>query len=62
MEEQKYNMPADIKCDECKWRAFAETHPKTFRARLWRWHTGWCPGWKKYQAYLAEEKLTIDNS
>jgi hypothetical protein len=24
-------------------------------ARLWRWHTGWCPGWKAYQAYLAEQ-------
>jgi hypothetical protein len=24
-------------------------------ARLWRWHTGWCPGWKKYQKALAEE-------
>jgi hypothetical protein len=23
-------------------------------ARLWRWHTGWCPGWKAYQAHLAE--------
>jgi len=25
-------------------------------ARLWRWHTGWCPGWKAYQAHLAEQK------
>ena len=26
-----------------------------FLARLWRWHTGWCPGWKAYQAHLAEQ-------
>jgi hypothetical protein len=24
-------------------------------ARLWRWHTGWCPGWKAYQKHLAEQ-------
>jgi hypothetical protein len=24
-------------------------------ARLWRWHTGWCPGWKAYQAHLADQ-------
>jgi hypothetical protein len=22
---------------------------------LWRWHTGWCPGWKAYQAHLAKQ-------
>jgi hypothetical protein len=27
-------------------------------SRLWRWHTGWCPGWKAYQIYLAQEKTT----
>jgi hypothetical protein len=24
-------------------------------ARIWRWHTGWCPGWKAYQAHLAQQ-------
>jgi hypothetical protein len=33
----------------------AETNPKSFRARLWRWHTTWCPGWKAYQAHLAQQ-------
>ena len=33
----------------------AEANPKTLMARLWRWHTGWCPGWKAYQAHLAEQ-------
>jgi len=33
----------------------AEANPKSLMARLWRWHTGWCPGWKAYQAHLAEQ-------
>jgi hypothetical protein len=24
-------------------------------SRLWKWHTGWCPGWKAYQAHLATQ-------
>jgi hypothetical protein len=34
----------------------AESNPNTFMARLWRWHTGWCPGWKAYQAQLAIQR------
>ena len=37
---------------------YAEANPDTLLARLWRWHTGWCPGWKAYQKELEalEEK------
>jgi hypothetical protein len=42
-------------CETCPMREKAEATPKSFMARLWRWHTGWCPGWKEYQAYLAEQ-------
>ncbi len=42
-------------CETCPMRQKAETNPKSFMARLWRWHTSWCPGWKEYQAYLAEQ-------
>jgi len=42
-------------CETCPMRQKAEANPKSFMARLWRWHTGWCPGWKEYQAYLAEQ-------
>lgn len=42
-------------CETCGMRKRAEANPKSFWARLWRWHTTWCPGWKKYQAYLAEQ-------
>ena len=41
--------------ETCPMRKKAEENPKSFMARLWRWHTRWCPGWKAYQAYLAEE-------
>jgi hypothetical protein len=42
-------------CETCQMRKKAEANPKTLMARLWRWHTGWCPGWKAYQAHLAAQ-------
>lgn len=42
-------------CETCPMRKKAEENPKSLMARLWRWHTGWCSGWKEYQAYLAEQ-------
>lgn len=42
-------------CETCQIRIKAEANPKSLMARLWRWHTGWCPGWRAYQAYLAEQ-------
>jgi hypothetical protein len=43
-------------CETCKIRRYAERKPESWIARLWRWHTGWCPGWKRYQAELARQK------
>ena len=45
----------EFACETCKLRLKAEAKPKTFMARLWKWHTTWCPGWKKYQRSLAEQ-------
>jgi hypothetical protein len=42
------------KCATCGLRLRAEKNPKGIIARLWRWHTKWCPGWKGYQRELAE--------
>jgi hypothetical protein len=42
-------------CETCPARAKAEANPKAFMSRLWKWHTGWCPGWKAYQAHLAAQ-------
>lgn len=44
------------KCDHCPIRRRAERRPGSLLARLWRWHTGWCPGWKKYQRWLDEQQ------
>ncbi|MBN1265450.1 MAG: hypothetical protein JXA25_08150 [Anaerolineales bacterium] len=40
-------------CENCPMRRKAEEKPESFMARIWRWHTRWCPGWKAYQAHLA---------
>ena len=42
-------------CESCAMRMKAEAKPKSFWSRVWRWHTGWCPGWKAYQKHLAEQ-------
>ncbi|OPX78525.1 MAG: hypothetical protein A4E45_01324 [Methanosaeta sp. PtaB.Bin039] len=44
------------RCESCKIRKYTEKHPYSVVASLWRWHTGWCPGWKSYQRALAEQK------
>ena len=49
------NAKSEPACANCPLRKQAEANPKSFKARLWRWHTGWCPGWKAYQAYLAQQ-------
>ncbi len=43
-------------CETCFLKRYAERKPDSWLARLWRWHTGWCPGWKAYQRKLAETK------
>ncbi len=43
------------KCAECGMRKRAEKNPKSIISRIWKWHTGWCPGWKAYQKELAEQ-------
>jgi hypothetical protein len=45
------------KCENCGFKRYAEKRPNSLLARLWRWHTGWCPGWKAYQKWLAEKPL-----
>ncbi len=40
------------RCEDCGMRRRAEAKPQSLLARLWRWHTNWCPGWKAYQKEL----------
>lgn len=49
-------------CENCRIRAYATRKPKSIIAKLWRWHTGWCPGWKAYQKALAQEVRTAEDS
>ena len=49
-------MLEEPKCASCPLRAKAEEKPNSLLARFWRWHTTWCPGWKAYQEYLAEQE------
>jgi hypothetical protein len=53
MTEQKDSYP----CETCELRKRAEAKPGSLIAKLWRWHTGWCPGWKAYQMALAEANV-----
>ncbi len=54
--EEKTNHPGlKSRCASCKFRDYAERKPNSLIARIWRWHTGWCPGWKAYQRELAEQ-------
>jgi hypothetical protein len=44
------------KCETCKMRLRAEKKPDSIISKIWRWHTTWCPGWKRYQRELHERK------
>jgi len=44
------------RCEVCKLHSYAEKKPGSLIARLWQWHTKWCPGWKAYQRELAKQK------
>ncbi len=51
---------AEPKCATCPWRARYDRAPKSILGRIWRWHIGFCPGWKAYMKSLSEperEKL-----
>lgn len=45
-----------MSCKTCKFRAKYDSNPQSFVGRIWRWHIGFCPGWKKYFTGLSEEE------
>jgi len=49
----------EANCHTCPLRQRAENKPKSLIARLWRWHTTWCPGWKSYVAELQSKGLEV---
>jgi len=49
-----------LKCANCGFRARYDRNPGSILGRLWRWHAGWCPGWKRYMESLpAEERIRL---
>lgn len=48
------NKDANIPCVTCPMRAKYDEDPKSFKGRFWRWHIGFCPGWKSYMHSLDE--------
>ncbi len=43
-------------CAMCSFRQRYENNPKSLLGRAWRWHIGWCPGWKSYMAGLPQRE------
>jgi len=43
-------------CEKCSFRARYDRNPRSILARLWKWHTRFCPGWKAYLNSLAEDE------
>jgi hypothetical protein len=41
-------------CASCKLRAHYDRNPKSLLGRIWRWHAGWCPGFRGYLSSLPE--------
>lgn len=43
-------------CEACKLRAKYDENPRSILSRIWKWHIGWCPGWKSYINSLPDEE------
>lgn len=43
-------------CETCNFRKKYDDNPKSILGRIWRWHIGFCPGWKKYMKESTPEK------
>ncbi|MFA5629329.1 MAG: hypothetical protein WC958_03640 [Dehalococcoidales bacterium] len=42
-------------CENCPIKRYSDKKPNSFIAKIWKWHTSWCPGWKSYQAELNKK-------
>lgn len=50
-------------CEKCFLRAKYDRNPGSLIGRFWKWHTGFCPGWKSYirsRTPEEREKLFAD--
>jgi len=46
----------DTGCEDCSLRARYDAEPRSLLGRIWRWHTRFCPGWKRYMSSLSIEQ------
>ena len=46
---------AQYPCENCKFRAHYDKNPKSVLGRFWRWHIGFCPGWKAYFTHQDDQ-------
>lgn len=46
----------NLRCKDCCMKERYERNPRSLMARLWRWHTSFCPGWKAYMRSLPEHE------
>ena len=47
---------ADHNCRNCGFRGKYDKNPQSLLGRIWRWHAGWCPGWKRYITSLPDDE------
>ncbi len=43
-------------CADCPARKSYDKDPASLTGRLWKWHIGFCPGWKSYISSLPEDE------
>ncbi len=43
-------------CENCKFRARYDRNPRSILGRIWKWHIGWCPGWRSYIKSLPDDE------
>jgi len=47
-------------CEACPMRTRYDANPRSLLGRMWRWHAGWCPGFRQYLSTLpAHERTTL---
>jgi len=53
------SVAVESRCHDCPLRNRAQAKPTSLFGKVWRWHTGWCPGWKAYTKELKEKGLEV---
>ena len=49
-------MSGKHECETCAFRSKYDGNPRSLLGRIWRWHAGWCPGWKSYITTLPDSQ------